>query len=300
MKKSNNKQINIISIVILCAILVCFYTFSPAFRAELEKYGITDVFNYNEPVDGLEVHFIDIGQGDSILIKDERFAVLIDAGPNSSEEKLLSYLRDEGIKRLDCLVLTHPHEDHIGGADLIIDRLKIDSLLMSDCTASSAAFENLISSVENSNLSITIPLSGDKFSLGELDFTVLAPISNTYEDTNNYSIVLKLDYGNTSFVFTGDAEAQSEKEILQKFDESILKCDVLKAGHHGSSTSNSKKFVKTLSPDYAVISCELNNSFGHPHKEILALFNENNINVLRTDLESSIVFVSDGNKVSVK
>ncbi len=300
MKKTNNKPINIISVVVLCAILVCFYFFSPTFRAALEKHGITDVFSHEEIIDGLQVHFIDVGQGDSILIKDDTFAVLIDAGPNSSEEKLLSYLKDEGIKKLDCLVLTHPHEDHIGGADLIIDSIKIDSLLMSDCTQSSAAFENLLDSVENNNLTITIPLSGDKFSLGKLDFTVLAPNSESYEETNNYSIVLKLDYGDTSFIFTGDAETLSEEEILKKFDESELKCDVLKAGHHGSFTSNSKDFVKTLSPEYAVVSCEIDNSYGHPHKEVLALFDENNIKVYRTDLDSSIVFVTDGNIISVK
>lgn len=300
MQTNKNKLINIVSIALLIIVLASLYIFSPDFRGVLEEYGITDVFNTPQRTENdIEVHIIDVGQGDSILINSPDYCVLVDAGPNSSQNKLVSYLKAEKVSRLDCLVLTHPHEDHIGGADLILETFETDTVLMPDCPSGSAAFENLLDAIEKAGLSITIPKRGDTFSLGDMKFTVLAPGDTEYKETNDYSIVLKLEYGSTAFMLTGDAEALSENEIIDYFGSDYLKCDVLKAGHHGSSTSNSEKFVKAVSPKYAAISCELDNSYGHPHKEVRTLFEELEIEYLRTDYDSNIVFVSDGNKVFI-
>ncbi len=299
MNRGFDKRTKIISAVLLIIILISLYTFSKDFRSSIkEQFGFNDSSASVEGV--IEMHVIDVGQGDSILIKSDDCALLIDAGPNSSQERLVSYLKSEGISRLDCLVLTHPHEDHIGGADYVIRNFEIDSLLMPDCSANSKAFENLLDAIEEKSLSISIPERGDKFILDEINFTVLAPGEGEYKETNDYSIVLRAEYGDTAFMLTGDAEELSENEILDYFGSAFLDCDVLKAGHHGSSTSNSKAFVRALSPKYAAISCELDNSYGHPHREVRSLFEEEGIEYFRTDYDSDIVFVSDGKEVTVE
>lgn len=298
-----NNPINKIFIAVIILILVLLYIFSPDLRSLLSEYGIYDSFEntktYNTD-DGAILHVIDVGQGDSILLQSGVYNILIDAGPNSAEESLVSYLNSAGVDRLDCLVLTHPHEDHIGGADLVIETFDIDTVLMPDCTSTSAAFENVLDALEERELSVTVPERGDKFSLGGLYFTVLAPSGTDYKETNDYSIVLKAEYGDTAFMLTGDAEALSENEIIEEFGEGFLICDVLKAGHHGSSTSNTEKFVRALSPKYAAVSCGLDNSYGHPHKEIRDLFDSMGIEWYRTDYDGSIVFISDGKTVTVK
>ncbi len=301
MKKYN--KVNLISVVVIIVILVLTYVFSPAFRAILADYGFTDIFK--KPIDcdlngNTLIHVIDVGQGDAILLQNKTTNVLIDAGPNSSQESLVSYLKSQDVKTLDLLVLTHPHEDHLGGADKIIDAFEIDTLIMPDVTSTDKFFENTLDAIEKHDVITLIPKRGDKFTLDDLDFTVLAPGDGEYKETNDYSIVLKVTYKDTSFMFTGDCEAVSENEMLESFDADFLKCDFLKAAHHGSSTSNTREFVSTLSPSLAAISCGYENSYGHPHREVRTLFDELGIEYTRTDLDGTAVYVSNGNKISRK
>lgn len=300
MKKRNIT--NTASVLVILAVLVLFYIFSPAFRGILSDYGFPDIFKKADttPVHTAFVHIIDVGQGDSILIKEEDVCVLIDTGPNSSEDSLITYLKDANVDKLDCLVLTHPHEDHMGCADRVLREYKVDTVLMPDCTSNAKFFEYFLDAVEDTGAPIVIPERGDKFTLGNLDFTVLAPGSGKYEETNDYSIVLKVEHKNTAFMFTGDAEALSEKEILDHFGADFLKCDLLKAGHHGSTTSNTERFVSAVSPSYAVFSCGYDNSYGHPHREVRGLFDKLGIEYTRTDYDGSVVYVSDGETVTLK
>lgn len=243
------------------------------------------------------MHVIDVGQGDSILLQNGVYSVLVDAGPNTSEDRLIEYLHVLGVERLDCLVLTHPHEDHIGGADAVINEFDIDTILMPDRTSTSAAFERVLDAISERGLSITVPREGDTFSLGDLSFTVLAPRSEGFDDTNNYSIVLRVEHGDNVFLLTGDAEFESESAMLEHFDADLIKCNVLKIGHHGSSSSSEASFLDAADPEYAVISCADNNSYGHPHSEVLERLDERNITVLRTDKLGTIVFSSDGSSL---
>ena len=288
-----------ISALILILILVLFYIFSPSFRTELSNLLELEGKKEYDLSKNAVVHIIDVGQGDSILLQSGKYNVLIDAGPNSSEEKLVDYLGSLGINKLDCVVLTHPHEDHIGGADLVLESFGTDTLLMPDAISSSRAFENVLDAAEENGIGITVPERGDKFTLGELDFTVLAPDSKSYKEINDYSIVLKVEYGDTAFMLTGDAEALSEYEMIDHFGEDFLKCDLLKVGHHGSSSSSSKEFVRAVSPVFAAISCGVDNDYGHPHRETRALFDAEEIEYYRTDLDGTLVFVSDKKKVLV-
>ena len=298
-----HRKINTATVAVIFIIFISLYIFSPDMRAILAEYGIlpdTDTPSLSNDPGYTYVHVIDVGQGDSILLQNGDYNILVDAGPNSAEDELVEYLDALNIEKLDCVVLTHPHEDHIGGADAVLSAFGADTVLMPDCTSSSSSFERVLDIIEDKELSLCVPRRGDKFTLGALEFTVLAPGSESYEETNDYSIVLKAEHENISFMLTGDAEALSEYEILEHFDKDFLKCDLLKAGHHGSSSSSSAKFVKAVSPQYAAISCGLDNSYGHPHRETVSLFEKENIEYLRTDYEGSIIFVSDGSSIYVK
>lgn len=244
----------------------------------------------------LKVHFIDAGQADSILIQQGNNSMLIDAGNNEDSETVRNYIAKQGIKKLDYVIGTHAHEDHIGGLDYVINNFEIDKIYMPKATSNTKTFEDVVTAIKNKEMKITTPVPGDSFKLGEADCKILAPNSASYEDLNNYSIVIKVTYKNNSFMFTGDAEAISETEVLNKgFD---VKADVLKIGHHGSSSSTSDEFLKKVSPKYAVISAGKDNDYGHPHKEIMKKLKDSGIAVYRTDESGTIICTSDGNNIS--
>lgn len=287
-KKRNTLSYTLIAIVILAIVMSLT-------MAQRENDGTHMLASDDDAI----IYVFDVGQGDSILLRNGEYDVLIDAGPNSAEDELISKLDELGLERLDCLVLTHPHEDHIGGADKVIENYAVDTLLMPDAVSSSRTFESVLDAAEDAGLEITVPRRGDSFTLGDLYFTVLAPDDGPQKETNDYSIVLKVEHGESTFILTGDAEASSEAEMLDFFGADALKCDLLKVGHHGSSTSSSREFIRASSPSIAAISCAAGNSYGHPHEEVIKLFEKEGIAVYRTDIDGTLTFISDGVSVSL-
>lgn len=244
---------------------------------------------------GLEVHFMDVGQADAILIKNGQNAMLIDAGNNGDADYVVNYLKNQGIKKLDYVIGTHPHEDHIGGLDAVIYAFDIGKVYMPKVIHTSKTFQDVIYAIKNKGLKITNPVVGSKLVLGDAKGIILAPNSIQYKDYNNYSIVLKLIYGNTSFLFTADAEDLSEEEMLSNGLD--LSADVLKVGHHGSRSSTTLAFLNKVNPKYAVIMTELGNDYGHPHKETMEKLMKKGIIIYRTDQNGTIVLKSDGENI---
>jgi competence protein ComEC len=253
-----------------------------------------------EPESLLKVHFLDVGQADCILIQGPTGEnMLIDAGNNDDADTIISYLYTHGVKRIDVLVGTHPHEDHIGSLDTIIDTFEIGKIYMPKVTHPTKSFEGVLASIQNKGLKITAAVGGTaiNFSLNTI-VEILAPNSPEYDDLNNYSAVIKLTYGKTSFLFTGDAEDVSENEMLAGGYD--LKADILKVGHHGSNSSTTEAFVTAVKPSYAVISVGRGNDYGHPHEELLSRLSEAGIKVYRTDESGTMVFTADGDNIEVK
>ena len=254
------------------------------------------------PSGQLEVHYIDVDQADAILIKTpEQGNILIDGGGNSTQEALVSYIKQQGVKKLDAVIATHPHEDHIGGLDYVIQSFDVDQVYMPKVNHTTKTYENLLVAIKNKGLKVHSVTAGLPLSLteGAVNGQFLAPNQKEYKDLNDYSAVLKLNYGATSFIFTGDAEALSEQEILAKYKAKDLQAQVLKLGHHGSSTSSSETFLKAVKPDVAIISCGKDNDYGHPHQETMDLLTKLGIATYRTDELGTIVVTSDGEQIAV-
>ncbi len=249
--------------------------------------------------DELTIHFIDVGQADCILVQTTSGKnMLIDAGNNADSQIILTYLKDKKVNTIDVLVGTHPHEDHIGSLDEVIRNIDVKSIYMPKVTANTDAFLSVLQAIKDKGLKITTPIPWSKVNLdNQVDITVLAPNSDNYEDTNDYSIVLKIVYKNTSFLLTGDAEAISEAEMLKRGFN--LKADVLKVGHHGSSNSTTEAFLKAVSPQHAIIPVGKDNSYGHPAVDTLQRLAAINSAVYRTDEAGTIIVTSDGNIVKV-
>lgn len=251
----------------------------------------------------LEVYFFDVGQGDSELIRlPGGENILIDAGTSSTEDELVGELRSLGAETLDLVVATHPHADHIGGMAAVIDAFDVRQVVMpriseSD-TPTTKTYENLLQSIADKGLTITPAEPGDELlSSGGAVLTVLAPNGEDYGDLNNYSVVLRLTYGEDSFLFTGDAEEASEEEMLSL--DWPLTATVLKCGHHGSETSTSPAFLDAVSPQYAVISCGVDNDYGHPDAVTLEKLEAAGAEVFRTDRQGTILASTDGSGVTM-
>lgn len=251
----------------------------------------------NMPVhtDGLAVHFIDVGQADCALLLCGNEAMLIDGGNVADSDLIYAYLQKYNINHLKYIVNTHAHEDHVGGLAGALNEASIDYALAPVTEYDTKAFRDFVKYVQAQNKEITVPSPGDTMTLGEAEITVLAPLEE-YEDTNNTSIVLRVVYGETSFLFTGDAKTESEYAMLNSGRR--LNSTVLKVGHHGSSSSTCDDFLRAVNPEYAVISCEINNSYGHPHQETMVKLHNAGIDVYRTDLQGTIIAQSDGQTVS--
>jgi len=241
---------------------------------------------------GLDVHFIDVGQGDSALIEANGHFMLIDAGEKDQTGTVIDYLKAQGVKKLDYVIGTHPHSDHIGGLEGVIREFDVTNVMLPEKEHTTRIYEKLLDAIADKNLKVTIPKAAESYSLGDASFQIISPNRDYGDNLNNWSIGIRLVYGKTSFVLCGDAEKEAEQDML--LSGLPLKADVLKVSHHGSSTSSSPEFIKAVSPRYAVISCGKNNDYGHPHKETMDLLNKQGIKVLRTDQLGTIVIESDG------
>ncbi len=246
--------------------------------------------------DEMKVHFIDVDQGDSTFIElPNGEAMLIDAGETDQADKVVTYIYSQGYDTIDYVVATHAHSDHIGGLPVVLDSFNIENFYMTSAVATTSIYEDMLNAVDESGAAVHDVMAGDViYNEANLLIEVVAPKEIDYDEQNNNSVVIKLTYGDDKFLFTGDAEKSEEDGIWTN-----IKCDVLKVGHHGSDSSSSSNFLKKVEPSYAVISCGLHNSYGHPTDDVLKRFDDRNIDVYRTDLQGTIVFTSDGSNISV-
>ena len=250
------------------------------------------------PGDGIYVTFIDVGQGDSTLAYCEGETLLIDAGLSSQGEEVAAYLDSIGVTKLDYVVCTHAHEDHCGGLDYILENYEV-GMLFAPYTEfdSSGTFTRFEDTAAELGMDITVPELGMTFTLGAAEFKFIGPVSDWDGDVNDSSLVIRLDYGDDSFLFTGDMSSGPLLDCAYIGGYS-LDCDVLKLGHHGSNTATDEEVLRLTSPEVAVASCGEGNSYGHPHEEVVELCEENGILLLRTDRDGSITLHSDGAEIS--
>lgn len=253
---------------------------------------------YKKSKDNILVHYINVGQGDSILIQVNNKNMLIDAGPKDSKDKLLSYLNKINVKRLDYFITTHPHEDHIGGASYVIKSLDIANFYAPKKTHTTKTYRDMINSLKSKNLKIHVAKEGVILDLGkDVVCEMLSPNRSNYEDLNDYSPIIKLKYKDNKFLFTGDAETLVEKDVLsKKYDVSA---DVLKLGHHGSVSSTSADFLKNVNPKIAIATSGKDNKYGHPHRETVSKLKKINCKLYRSDLDGNILVSGDGKNIEV-
>lgn len=248
---------------------------------------------------GMSVTYLNVGQGDSELIQVNGINMLIDAGTNAGANNLVKDLKNRGIKTIDIAIATHPHEDHIGGMDEVLENFDVKSFYAPKVAHTTKTYENMLKAVKNEGLKIQQIKEGTKIDLGkDTEVQVYSPVKSQYEELNNYSPVMKISYGQNSFMFTGDAESLVEKEILNENKD--LKADVLKLGHHGSHSSTSEEFLKAVNPSIAVVSCAKDNKYGHPHKETMSNLKKAGITVYETFRDGDITINSNGKKLDVK
>ncbi len=288
MKKTKKKNSLISAIVIVIVGLLYIFGFIDL-RSTSNKVPID--------TDGkLIIHYIDVGQGDSMLLQADGMNMLIDTGSKSAKDKLFNYLDSLNVKKLDYIIATHPHEDHIGSMGYTIDKYEVGTIYAPKKNSTTATYKAMIKAVANANKKITVAKAGEKFTFGNnVLCEIVAPNSSSYENINNYSIVMKVTFGKTSFLFTGDAEEETENEILE--NNFNINSDILKLGHHGSATSTTDEFLWAVHPKIAVISVGKDNDHGHPHKEILSKLEKQNIQIFRTDKDGTIVLESNGEKI---
>lgn len=249
--------------------------------------------------DSLYVHFIDVGQADCALLSCGGEYMLIDGGNVEDGALVVSYLESQGVETLDTVVCTHAHEDHVGGLPSVLAVYPTERVFSPTTTYASGCFDDFMYYADQQGLTVQIPAPGDRFTLGSAEVTVLGPVK-TYADTNDTSIVLKAAFGSTAFLFTGDMETGAENDMLDYWEGRMdWNVDVLKVGHHGSSTSSSYRLIYETDPQYAVISVGADNSYGHPHDEIVERYNDAGIPMLRTDELGTIIAVSDGTDISI-
>ena len=243
----------------------------------------------------LAVHFLDVGQGDAIFVQmPDGQTMLIDAGDDDGAA-ILDYIKSLKCDKITYVVATHPHLDHIGGMADVLEGISVEKFYMPKISSSTRAFERMLTAVKEEGCGIITAKAGVTIlDTAALKITIIAPVKNYYKDVNNYSAVIKLTYKNNTFLFTGDAGALSESQIISDID-----ADVLKVGHHGSSDSSSDDFLLKVSPEYAVISCGKGNSYGHPHAETLQKLKKSGAKIYRTDLSGTIVMTSNGKTINV-
>ncbi len=247
------------------------------------------------------VHFIDVGQGDCSVICTSAGNIIIDAGTNSSEAEMKEYIDSLGIDSFEYAIFTHPHEDHIGGAEVIMQNYNVKNVILPDLAATTKVYEIMLDSIEESGANVKIIEAGEQysFSVGALTAKILGPVEID-DDPNNASVITKVSYGKTSILYMGDAEVPAEELLLAKYMLGELDSDIIKLGHHGSNTSSDEGFLSAVSPKVAIISCGVDNKYGHPNAETIEKLNAGNIKYHRTDMEGSVVYILNADGYTLK
>ena len=251
---------------------------------------------------GVTVHFIDVGQAKSIFVEAPGKNVLIDAGERDQGAMIIRYLVSHGIRSLDIVIGTHPHSDHIGGLAAVIGGMNVDTVILpripEEITPTTATYTGLLEAVANAGLRITPARPGDVYDLGKgAELTILGPVDH-YNELNDMSVVSRLRFGDVSFLFTGDAMKDAEEDILAAGGS--VSASVLDVGHHGSRTSTNERFLLAVNPAIAVISCGIDNMYGHPHGDVITLLRKHGQKIYRTDTDGTVVIATDGESLGVK
>ena len=289
------------------------YTGSESEWSDIEKsqetlMGIEIIFDYDFKDGEVRFHFINVGQGDSILVTTPWGNMLIDSGDlgSTSRNAIVNYLAEYEVSSFEYVIFTHPDADHIGSADYILLNYDVENVIMPDCNASTQVYKRLLDAIDTTGVNLILigenaeycEQPGFVFEIGALVNTVLAPIEKD-SNSNDMSVVIKSEFGEISVLFTGDAEKDEEGDMLAAYRNGELDCDILKVGHHGSNTSTTAAFLEAVSPEIAIISCGLDNKFGHPHSEIVSRLESAGVEYYRTDLVGDVVIWTDGSKIEV-
>lgn len=278
-----------ISALFLIVLLTVFLLFTGSFRITRTSAKENRFYKTGE----LKVHFIDTGQSDCILIESEGHHMLVDAGRNESGAAVVKYLRELGVERLDYVIGTHGHQDHIGGMDAVLYNFEVENFYIARQAHDTKSYRDIIDAVRAKNIEIKNPRFAQQETLGSARFTFITPEAEGVEDDlNSTSLGIRVTNGRHSFLMCADAGTDVEQKILKSGMN--IKADVFKLNHHGSSDANSKKFLKKVSPKYAVVTCAKDNEFGHPHESVMKRLNKLDIKLFRTDEQGSVVFTSDG------
>ena len=301
MARRSNRQKRILLILIAVAVLACllFEFVGPGFDRLAQNLGLSPA---PVTVEGeLEVHFLDVGNADCTLVRQGEHTLLIDAGERGDSEEILEYLSQNGVSKLDLVVATHAHADHIGSMAKVINALPVGRFVMAFMpeseTPTTATYLDMLEALDEKAVPIDEAVPGAVYEVGAARLQVLAPIEESKE-TNDMSVVTRLTFGEKAFLFTGDAGTAVEEDILASGYP--LQADVLKVAHHGSTTGNSKAFLEAVNPAYCLIPCGEDNSYGHPHREVLLLLDKLETQVYRSDVHGHVVFTSDGKTLTVE
>lgn len=299
-KTSSKRKLSPVVTALLFVCLAIYYNLTGGNGADVDtvdkSYSSNEIISQSTSTSqvssDLEIYYFDVGQADCIFVKNNGECMLIDAGNNADGKLIVSELETLGVEKIDYLLGTHPHEDHIGGLDDVIYSFDIGKIYMPKRQANTKTFENVLDAVSSKDLKISTPNVGDKFSVGEAICEIVSVASDA-DDTNDSSIVVLMTFGKTSFLFTGDIGKEIEEDV------SFQDIDVLKVAHHGSRYSSSEEFLQETLPEIAVISCGLDNDYGHPHEEAVKRLEDIGAEIYRTDKQGTIYIKSDGSKYEI-
>ncbi len=292
-KKKSSKKLTLPEIILALIIFILGILFGDRALSSSENTATTGGLVDGKPA----MHFVDVGQGDCTLITYNGDSVLIDAGPVSAGDAAAEYVKNY-VDVIDYFIITHPHEDHMGGAADIFDNIEVANVIMPEKEVDTRFYQNAMQRIEDQNINVIYSEAHAVYDTGNIKITIIDSVNSDDDNLNNLSIIARIDVGSTSIMTTGDAEVEAEMQVVENYtsiagsalyDRSILDCDILQVGHHGSVTSSTSEFLDLVTPGVAVISCGVDNSYGHPHQETLDLFADYGFEVHRTDLSGTIV-----------